>query len=79
MDDSPHWHFLQDHVATKCLSLISDTATLRDALESVTFVATSMGRVGADLSPMLQVVFQPCLVSIVTSHWSDGLMLWRVL
>ena len=65
--------FLQDHLATKCLPLISDTATLRDALESVAFFATSMGRVGADFSPLLQAIFQPCLVSIVTSHWSDGL------
>jgi len=65
--------FLQDHLASKCLPQISDTATLRDALESVTFFATSMGRVGADFSPMLQTYFQPCLVSIVTSHWMDGL------
>lgn len=57
----------------KCLPSISDTATLRDALESVTFFATSMGRVGADFSPMLQGIFQPCLVSIVTSHWTEGL------
>jgi len=65
--------FLQDHLASKCLPHISDTATLRDALESVTFFATSMGRVGADFSPMLLAYFQPCLVSIVTSHWKDGL------
>ena len=65
--------FLQDHLASKCLPQISDTATLRDALESVTFFATSMGRVGADFSPRLQAYFQPCLISIVTSHWTDGL------
>ena len=65
--------FLQDHIVAKCLPSISDTATLRDALESVTFFATSMGRVGADFSPLLQDIFQPCLVSIVTSHWSEGL------
>ena len=65
--------FLQDHLNAKCLPLITDATTLRDALESVTFFATSMGRVGADFSSMLQPIFQPRLVSIVTSHWSDGL------
>jgi hypothetical protein len=65
--------FLQDHIVSKCLPSITDTSTLRDALESVTFFATSMGRVGADFSPLLQDIFQPFLVSIVTSHWSEGL------
>lgn len=64
--------FLEDHLASKCLPLISDTATLRDALESVSFFAASMGRVGADFSPMIQPIFEPTLVTIVTSHWAEG-------
>lgn len=65
--------FLHEHLSKKCLPQISDTATLRDALESATFFATSMGRLGADFSPMLQSIFQRRLVAIVTSHWVDGL------
>ncbi len=65
--------FLNQQLATKYLPLISDTATLRDALESTTFFATSMGRIGADFSPLLPVYFIPRLISIVTSHWSNGL------
>ena len=53
--------------------MISDTATLRDALESSTFFATSMGRIGADFSPLLPTFFVPRLFVIVTSHWNDGL------
>jgi len=64
--------FLEDHLASKCLPLISDTATLRDALESVSFFAASMGRVGADFSPLIQSIFEPNLVTIVTSHWAEG-------
>jgi hypothetical protein len=65
--------FLQDHLSKRCLPQISDTATLRDALESATFFATSMGRLGADFSPVLQTIFQRRLVAIVTSHWVEGL------
>lgn len=65
--------FIQDHLSNRCLPQISDTATLRDALESATFFATSMGRLGADFSPMLQSIFQKRLIAIVTSHWADGL------
>ncbi len=65
--------FLHQQLSLKYLPLISDTATLRDALESSTFFATSMGRIGADFSPLLPDFFVPHLVSIVTSHWNDGL------
>jgi hypothetical protein len=65
--------FLNQQLSTQYLPLISDTATLRDALESTTFFATSMGRIGADFSPLLPAFFVPRLVSIVTSHWRNGL------
>lgn len=65
--------FLHQQLSLKYLPLISDTATLRDALESATFFATSMGRIGADFSPLLPDFFVPHLISIVTSHWNDGL------
>ena len=65
--------FLHQQLSSKYLPMISDTATLRDALESATFFATSMGRIGADFSPLLPAFFNPRLISIVTSHWTDGL------
>ena len=65
--------FLNQQLTVKCLPAISETATLRDALESATFFATSMGRIGADFSPLLPHYFVPRLIAIVTSHWSDGL------
>jgi len=64
--------FLTNHLSKINLSIISDIATLRDAWDSSTFFATSMGRVGADFSPLLAGIFEPCIVSIVTSHWIDG-------
>jgi hypothetical protein len=65
--------FLHQQLGMKYLPLISDTATLRDALESTTFFATSMGRIGSDFSPLLPAFFVPRLISIVTSSWSNGL------
>lgn len=64
--------FLHEHLVAKCVPLITDTATLRDALDAVTFFATSMGRVGADFSMMIPSVFEPALFNLVTSHWNDG-------
>ena len=65
--------FLHQQLSMKYLPAITDTATLRDALESATFFATSMGRIGSDFSPLLPDFFVPRLISIVTSHWTDGL------
>ena len=69
--------FLHEYLAKKCLPQITETSTLRDALESVTFFATSMGRVGADFSPLIQPYFESRLVSIVTTHWTDGISVFE--
>lgn len=69
--------FLHEYLAKKCLHQITETSTLRDALESVTFFATSMGRVGADFSPLIQPYFESRLISIVTTHWTDGISVFE--
>mmetsp|Transcript_13099 Transcript_13099/g.14732 ORF Transcript_13099/g.14732 Transcript_13099/m.14732 type:complete len:671 (-) Transcript_13099:192-2204(-) len=65
--------FLHQKLSTKYLPLITDTSSLRDVLDSVTFFATSMGRIGSNFSPLLPSIFTPCLLSIVTTHWNNGL------
>lgn len=65
--------FLHEHLVAKCLPAITDSATLRDAFDAVSFFATSMGRVGADFSVMIPSVFEPALFNLVTSHWKDGI------
>jgi len=64
--------FLTNHLTSHHLSLITDTATLRDALDSASFFASSMGRIGADFTSLLLPIFEPRLIAIVTSHWVDG-------
>jgi len=65
-------YFIHTVLSKTHLARISDATTLRDALDSANFFATSMGRIGADFSPLLPTVFEPCLQCIVTSHWIDG-------
>lgn len=52
---------------------VKDTATLRDALDAVSFFASSMGRIGSDFQPLLVFIFEPRLIEMVTRHWNDGL------
>jgi len=65
-------YFIHTVLSKNRLAMISDATTLRDALDSANFFATSMGRIGADFSPLLPAVFEPALLSIVTSYWVDG-------
>lgn len=65
--------FLQTHLSPSLLTTyITDTSILRDVYEATIFFATSMGRIGADFSPLLPSIFEPRCVSIVTGHWRDG-------
>ena len=52
---------------------VHDTATLRDSLDSASFFASSMGRVGADFQPLLAPIFEPRLTEMIVGHWAEGL------
>ena len=52
---------------------VNDTATLRDALDSASFFASSMSRVGADFQPLLAPIFETRLIEMIVGHWNDGL------
>jgi hypothetical protein len=54
------------------LSRMEDSASLRDALEASVFFANSMGRLGADFSARLPEVFEPKMLSLVDSIWTQG-------
>lgn len=55
------------------LNRMDDSASLRDALEACAFFATSMGRLGGDFTAMLSHLFEPKMVSLVTTrHWNEG-------
>ena len=54
------------------LAVLDDTAALRDALEASVFLASSMGRLGADFSPLLAKPFEDRMHAIVTQHWDNG-------
>jgi len=51
----------------------ADSASLRDAWEASVFFATSMGRLGADFSPLLGKLFAEKMTTLVTSLWTEGL------
>lgn len=51
----------------------ADSASLRDAWEASVFFATSMGRLGADFSPLLGKLFADKMIALVTTFWTDGL------
>lgn len=50
-----------------------DSASLRDAWEASVFFATSMGRLGADFSPLLGKLFSEKMIALVTASWNEGL------
>jgi hypothetical protein len=54
------------------LSRMEDSASLRDALEASVFFANSMGRLGADFTARLPEVFEPKMLSLVDSIWTQG-------
>ena len=60
-------------LSSDMLMHVKDTATLRDALDAVSFFASSMGRIGSDFQPLLVFIFEPRLIEMVTRHWNDGL------
>ena len=51
----------------------SDSSSLRDAWEASVFFATSMGRLGADFTPLLGKLFADKMVALVTLPWKEGL------
>ena len=51
----------------------ADSASLRDAWEASVFFATSMGRLGADFSPLLGKLFSEKMMTLVTTFWTEGL------
>jgi hypothetical protein len=51
-----------------------DSASLRDAWEASVFFSSSMGRLGADFTPLLGSVFEDKMKVLVTSHWNEGLV-----
>lgn len=51
----------------------ADSASLRDAWEASVFFATSMGRLGADFSPLLGKLFAEKMMTLVTAFWTEGL------
>lgn len=55
------------------MSHIEDSAALRDALEASVFFANSMGRLGADFTARLPEIFEPKMLSLVDSTWTQGL------
>lgn len=66
------YSFLYEQLVGKYLPLISDSSTLRDCLETVTFFASSLGRIGADFSPLIPSIFQSALSNLVVSQWNEG-------
>eukprot|EP00571_Detonula_confervacea_P014136 CAMPEP_0172308442 /NCGR_PEP_ID=MMETSP1058-20130122/9029_1 /TAXON_ID=83371 /ORGANISM="Detonula confervacea, Strain CCMP 353" /LENGTH=728 /DNA_ID=CAMNT_0013020859 /DNA_START=23 /DNA_END=2209 /DNA_ORIENTATION=- len=60
-------------LSSNIVTHVNDTATLRDALDSASFFASSMGRVGADFQPLLAPIFEPRLTEMIVGHWTDGL------
>lgn len=50
----------------------ADSASLRDAWEASVFFATSMGRLGADFTPLLGKLFCEKMTTLVTSSWTEG-------
>jgi hypothetical protein len=51
-----------------------DSASLRDAWEASVFFSNSMGRLGADFTPLLGCVFEDKMKVLVTSYWTEGLI-----
>jgi hypothetical protein len=62
--------FLQT-LATQ-LAQVTETSTLRDALEAALFFATSVARLGADFTARLPALFEPVLVKLIAVPWKDG-------
>lgn len=52
---------------------VTETSLLRDALEASVFFATSMGRLGADFTARLPILFEPRIVALVEVTWRQGL------
>jgi hypothetical protein len=51
-----------------------DSASLRDAWEASVFFSSSMGRLGADFTPLLGSVFEDKMKVLVISYWNEGLV-----
>jgi hypothetical protein len=62
--------FLQ--MLTARVATLPDTSAVRDALEAALFLATSLGRLGADFSARLPPIFEPVIVQLVASFWQQG-------
>jgi hypothetical protein len=54
------------------LADVTETSTLRDALEAALFFATSVARLGADFTARLPALFEPVLVKLIAVAWKDG-------
>ena len=51
---------------------MEDSASLRDALDACVFFAASMGRLGADFTPLLQPLFEDKIHALVVHFWKEG-------
>ena len=54
------------------LNRMEDSAALRDALEASVFFSTSMGRLGADFTAQLPVLFENKMLFLVEQAWKDA-------
>ena len=54
------------------LQLMEDSGSLRDALDACVFFTGSMGRLGADFTAQLPVLFEQKLLALVLHIWKDG-------
>jgi len=54
------------------ISVLNDSASLRDVLDASVFLAVSLGRLGADFSALLPPLFEDKMLSLVVNAWEDG-------
>jgi hypothetical protein len=54
------------------LNQMEDSASLRDALDSCVFFSASMGRLGADFTSQLPLLFEKQVHSLVVNFWKEG-------